>query len=781
MRATLAPKTLHRPLHHATLSFCAHPGLEISLCSSLGAALNASFRANPLTFQSLFCDMASQTAIVRMCSEWFALCLSLSPSPPQDDDEDERRQVLSPTPQQQHEAPRHESSAAASTPVSPATTAPLTPASSISTPSISGSSPTGLDGTEHAQQVEVRRQNDSDSWAGLTREAGLALGAVVLARRLSRNPGPCLPLKLRSALGLKNDEEALGLVAQGIQAARKAFDIERDGEEGAGSAESNGTTSGPCRFLARELVFDQMIDIPGACNELVTGDRANETNAKGTLLELLTTEYDDRRLAQSARDDCDVKTEQGVSPSAGARRSSPPPGLSDAMPIRDNYSDVCQGTVRTKAFPLGKFWGKQRPDNSTDNSRSPDDSTGADRNSLTYSSSSRDTSIAWMSGREQTSPGTNTSQGVMETIVADYMPEELSSQDNYPPSPLTPLSLDPSSNEQQGGAVDKHFRTPTDHEKSDSSDSPPWFDYEAAVRAAAERLLGTDTDVPPLPLQCPPPRPARPSAGAPAMGIDEEKGREATNNNLGKRVRADGSSSTGHDGREPSTPATSLSWERTNKKVGIGQDGQAARCRTLRRSSPPVRTPEEERLVRWDILTSRIFVALEDDCGCSFCKLGTGLVSSGRMDRQCNEGTHAVTDQSTLVANAKVASASFIEQTHTQHLNGKVVGVVVPSNAVMGITQVEKVTAAATTSTIMTNTPAAAAAAAAATAVENPAKTLDDCDSAVHASRQPGNGAGSDSVSDFVLTTSATQRLGETDNGTAEFIAGAPLLTEAQP
>lgn len=720
----------------------------------MGAALNASFRANPLTFQSLFCDMTNQTAIVRMCSEWFALCLSLV-SPAQHGDEDERREISSPTPQQ-HQAPHYKPPLVAFSPVSPAATAPLTRASSISTPATSGFFCTDLGGKKHTQQIQICRRSDSDSWAGLTREAGLAIGAVVLARRLSRSPGPCLPVDLRSAVGLKNDEDALRLVAQGIRVARKALDIESGEENGADSTDSDSKTSGPGRFLAGELVFDRTIDAPDVCNDFMTADRETTATKRATLLTLLTTEYDYRRLAETARNDRDFKTEQGSSLSARARHSSPPSGF-DATPIGDNYSEECQGPIRPKAFPLWKCWRKQR---------SPDDNPGADRNNLTYSSSSRDTSIAHQ-GRDM-SPGTNSSQGVMKMILADYMPEEPSSEDYCTLSALRPSSFDPSFDAQQGRALDKHLQTPMEQEGSDGSDSPPSFNYEATVRAAAECLLDTGTgSSPPLPHQRPPPRLQSPSVAASAMhdpiltALDAvEKIRpENTQKNLGKRSSTDGWSSTEDGRKEPSTQVTLRCCERTNTKLGIEQDGQAARCRTLRRSSPPIRTLEQERLDRWDLLANKILAALEDGCGCSFCKLGTELVTRGKMDRQCDEEIHTITDQSTFAGSVLAASISSSERTNTRRPNNEVMEIVVPLSNAMGIA--EAGTAAATTTEITTS---------------KMAESVEARDSVVLTDRQPQKDARLDSVSD-VLVTSGTQRLAETGNVMAEFIEGTRVLT----
>ncbi|CAM9117142.1 unnamed protein product, partial [Sphacelaria rigidula] len=68
----------------------------------------------------------------------------------------------------------------------------------------------------------------------------------------------------------------------------------------------------------------------------------------------------------------------------------------------------------------------------------------------------------------------------------------------------------------------------------------------------------------------------------------------------------------------------------TAKKVRINE--WSVRCRPLHQGV--VRSAEEERFVRWDILTNRIHMALEYDCGCSFCQLGMAVVVMSTSERE---------------------------------------------------------------------------------------------------------------------------------------------------
>ena len=223
----------------------------------MGTFLNASFRANPVALQGLFCDMANESAVVRACSEWFALCLVLL-LPPSDEDFER------PTPQRVQRTP------------SPATTIGTGATSSCSTsPALSD-----LDAKDAADSprtpvcpnlntpsvAEPHRGNASNRFSHGT---SVALGALVLARRLARSEGPCLPPRVQALIRVDNDE-SLQLVTEGIDAARSAFETMVVDASIDSSEEDSGagvTGRGGRDIIAGDMVFGRIIaDVP-------TGDR----------------------------------------------------------------------------------------------------------------------------------------------------------------------------------------------------------------------------------------------------------------------------------------------------------------------------------------------------------------------------------------------------------------------------------------------------------------------------------------------------------------------------
>lgn len=146
----------------------------------MGPALNASFRANPVSLQAVLCAMVKAGPVVRACAEWFALCMTLLP-PPSAKISDQQRQTFPPL------------------------------ASRVASPPNNGAMAHG----------ETPRE---EKRIHLSKAATLALAALALAWRLTRSKGPCLPVQVRALIGLlDNDLLAIALMVEGINVARYYF------------------------------------------------------------------------------------------------------------------------------------------------------------------------------------------------------------------------------------------------------------------------------------------------------------------------------------------------------------------------------------------------------------------------------------------------------------------------------------------------------------------------------------------------------------------------------
>ncbi|CAM9309482.1 unnamed protein product, partial [Laminaria digitata] len=233
----------------------------------MGTFLNASFRANPVALQGLFCDMAGESAVVRACSEWFALCLVLLLHPSDEDDErpTTHRGKRTPSPAISL-GTASTSSRSTSSPASSDLDAKGATTTSPRTPSCSN--------LENASVAEQR--GGAIAHRRFSRATSLALGALVLARRLARSEGPCLPLRVQALIRVDTDE-SLQLVAKGIDAARSAFEAmvvdasDDSAEEGDSEDSGAGVASGGGRdILAGDIVFGRaIVDVPP--NDRVVG------------------------------------------------------------------------------------------------------------------------------------------------------------------------------------------------------------------------------------------------------------------------------------------------------------------------------------------------------------------------------------------------------------------------------------------------------------------------------------------------------------------------------
>ncbi|CAM9831873.1 unnamed protein product, partial [Hapterophycus canaliculatus] len=298
-------------------------GFDISL--SMGPVLNASFRANEFSLQALFCALADETPVVRALSEWFSLCLVLLLHPADHSDQKQRRRcpALSSSYGRESLSPASSTCTAPVTPASSASTTHATPASTSpsphppalfapdapSTATIATPSPRydsqHEGGSNSSSQKRRQRHGKAPGGSGgggggagshgrFSRATILALGSVVLARRLARARGPCLPRRVQAMLGLADSHgDAFELVGEGIRSARQAFRTELEarhdhlggGERGECREVGGGdsSTTSDKGILAGEVVFERRV--LGSKKE---GAAGTSSTASRTLLEWVT-------------------------------------------------------------------------------------------------------------------------------------------------------------------------------------------------------------------------------------------------------------------------------------------------------------------------------------------------------------------------------------------------------------------------------------------------------------------------------------------------------------
>ncbi|CAN0122413.1 unnamed protein product, partial [Ectocarpus fasciculatus] len=319
--------SIHRPEVHAL-------GFDISL--SMGAVLNASFRANAFSLQTLLCALSGESPVVKACSEWVSLCLVLLLHPYGEDNEHEKS------------PPRGEKvfSPALSAATAPLTAAPggptetpgasQAPSSSASTTATPYFTPAGASTTAAARQPQpTSATTGSTAAAGVwssrnpydgksdvappaphqqqqygktgdvrgrfSRATVLALASVVLARRLARARGPCLPPRVQATMGL-GDGDALVLVSEGLRLARRAFATELcdDSQQqhpspaAAAAAAAEGGLRGR-DFLGGEVLLERKVEGPAASAS------SGSTTITRSLLEWLTESEDDRDAPEFAQ------------------------------------------------------------------------------------------------------------------------------------------------------------------------------------------------------------------------------------------------------------------------------------------------------------------------------------------------------------------------------------------------------------------------------------------------------------------------------------------------
>ncbi|CAM9772128.1 unnamed protein product [Ectocarpus sp. 12 AP-2014] len=313
---------VHRPEVHAL-------GFDISL--SMGAVLNASFRANAFSLQTLLCALSGECPVVKACSEWVSLCLVLLLHPY---DEDSERETGASPPHGERVLPPALSAAAAPlTPApggpteTPGSQAPSSSASAIATPftpagastttaaSQPRSTSTTTGSTAAAVAWSLRNPDDGKSVAPpaphqqqegkagdvrgrFSRATVLALASLVLARRLARAGGPCLPPRVQATMGL-GDGDALLLVSEGLRLARRAFETElcddshRQQHPPAAAAAAEGGLRGR-DFVGGEVLLERKVEGPAASHP-------SGTTIARSLLEWLTDSEDGRDAPEFAQ------------------------------------------------------------------------------------------------------------------------------------------------------------------------------------------------------------------------------------------------------------------------------------------------------------------------------------------------------------------------------------------------------------------------------------------------------------------------------------------------
>lgn len=629
-------------------------GFDISL--SMGAFLNASFRANTVSLQNLFCNLTDEPAVVRACSEWFALCLVLllhprdegpndaltslsSPSLPHD------QQVPSPSCSSARSAPTPPHSAAVSTATTPSSTTmssvrtvtPFTAGSA--TAAVHVSTTTGglrLAGDTKAIPFAVatpppspQSQDDesSEAWRLQHGSAGrrrfskatiLALGSLVLARRLARAQGPCLPVRVQEVMGLGNDD-ALDLVTEGVRLARQAFQTELEMRHPSNETENEELSSGGDigkSILASEVVFGREVMSSGTTRTLLEwvtdiGDKTRERVASDEPADRL-------GKVMTAQEECSPPDFlQGVTLSSIAAGVSTT-ASTYRMPPQVRYHPA----VSSNPYSLRSVCGGGDYLSSSSTDANSNEST---RGNLLYSGNSSGTAAPQDTSTSPSSCSRSNEGKWGESSGSDYM--TASKQTLCCPLPSPPVvptkngveTKPPPLRTRQDDDRDDTMEDDSTPPSSSSSSlpSPSSLPSSSSLSSSSNRTASARRPV---------------CAGAGAFTVANALGNTAFSGGRtrGKRVAPEQGGSSGQSSQEGVSAV--------NKRPRITTGNTSARTRSL---PPPAATlsPEQQKNARWAVLIDRVLAALGDDCGCSFCKLlgdggsGGGPVSGGAVKR----------------------------------------------------------------------------------------------------------------------------------------------------
>lgn len=319
----------------------------------MGAVLNASFRANAFSLQTLLCALSGESPVVKACSEWVSLCLVLLLHPYDEDSEHETGESpphgervfspalsaatapLTPAPGGPTETPGSQapssSASATATPFTPAGASTTTAASQPrSTSTTTGSTAAAVawslrnpdDGKSVAPPAPHQQQHGKagDVRGRFSRATVLALVSLVLARRLARAGGPCLPPRVQATMDL-GDGDALLLVSEGLRLARRAFETELcDDSQQQQHPPAAAAAEGGLRakdFLGGGVLLERKVEGPA------TGSHPSGTTIARSLLEWLTDSEDGRDAPEFAQG-LPLSTAT-VSSSCSPREKSPSP------------------------------------------------------------------------------------------------------------------------------------------------------------------------------------------------------------------------------------------------------------------------------------------------------------------------------------------------------------------------------------------------------------------------------------------------------------------------
>lgn len=459
---------------------------------------------------------------------------------------------------------------------------------------------------QHGSTGRHRRQ--------FSRATILALGSLVLARRLARARGPCLPVQVQETMSLGSDD-ALDLVTEGVRLARQAFQTDIETRHPVNEAEDDELSSGSGggvgkSILASEVVFDRDVvssDTTRTLLEWVTDNSENETRGR-----VVADDDDDERADRLGK----VMTAQ--------QREQSPPNFIQGVILSSAAAGVGTAAVptfkfpspiRSLAYPLSSGGGGGENLSSNDSyTISSDESM---RGSLLPSGNSGGVAVAPQdcSTPPLTCGGSNEAKGGGSS-ASEYA--TASEGALYSPSPSPSPSPFPSSSVVTTDSDVKAMRTREDGDQGDTteSDSTP-ASYSPPPPSSPPSSSSSSPPPPPPPSNRTASNedPVRAVAGADAVPMASVAGGDNPAY-LGGRPR-------GKRGAPEPTAGDQSSQERTSavekrpKKITVVK--KSARIRGLPPSAAPTSSPEQQKNARWEILIDRVLAALGDGCRCSFC------------------------------------------------------------------------------------------------------------------------------------------------------------------
>ncbi|CAM9309934.1 unnamed protein product [Pylaiella littoralis] len=436
----------------------------------------------------------------------------------------------------------------------------------------------------------------------------LALGSLVLARRLARARGPCLPVRVQEIMGLGCDD-ALDLLTEGVRLARRAFQTQVETRHPVNEAEGEGLSRGidiRKSILASEVVFDREVVSSGKTRTLLewVTDGENETHERAAADEIA----DRLGKAMTARKDLSPpEFLQGVALSSTAVGVSTTAVSSSRMPApARNHPAVSSSLAYSLSSDSGGGGGGG----------------GGGGDSLSYSDS--DTSS---DGRMRGNPLLTGSSGV--ALAPGHRP--------------TSPSICTRSNDVKGSdSFTSEYMTASEQTlcSSCSSSSPPVVTTNNDVETAPPPLRahqeddGDDTtesdSTPPSSSSLSPPSSSSSSSSSSSRRTARARGPVgpgASAVTVASNTRGDAAFSGGRSPGKRVAPERAgggrlsrkgVSTVRKRPRITTGKTSSRTRSLPL---SAAASSPAQRENARWEVLIDRVLAALGDGCGCSFCKL----------------------------------------------------------------------------------------------------------------------------------------------------------------